>query len=311
MMITRNNPNYRISPSDLRLFLAVAEAGSITAGAHQIQLSLAAASTRLQKLEHAIGATVFVRSRQGVSMTDAGRTLFRHAGRLQRDMEALHADMAAHAQGVRSTVRVLSNTAAMTEYLPRLVGQFLIHHRDIDIDLRELDSRDVLSAMHQEQADIGIVADYVGTEGLKTQLFRTDRLVAIMPIGNESGAQSAVSFVDLLELPFVGLPAESGLSRFLQSQALHHGRGIHHRIRVRSLEDVVSLVIEGVGVAVIPEAAAFRLANECALIRSLVDAWSTRRLHLCTASNAPMGLAAARLFDFLSESPEFLGARCS
>lgn len=299
-MSTRTNPNYRISPSDLRLFLAVSEAGSITAGAHQIHLSLAAASTRLQKLEHAIGATVFVRSKQGVSMTDAGRTLFRHAGRLQRDMEALHAEMAAHAQGVRSTVRVLCNTAAMTEYLPRLIGQFLMQHRDIDIDLRELDSHDVLSAMHQEQADIGIVADYVGTEGLKTQLFRTDRLVAIMPLGNEIGAQSGLSFVDLLELPFVGLPAESGLSRFLQSQALHHGRGIHHRIRVRSLEDVVNLVIEGVGVAVIPEAAAFRLANECALIRPLADAWSTRRLLLCTASDIPMGLAADRLFNFLS-----------
>ena len=192
-----------------------------------------------------------------------------------------------------------------------MVGQFLIHHCDIDIDLRELNSHDVLSAMHQEQADIGIVADYVGTEGLKTQLFRTDRLVAIMPIGNESGALSAVSFVDLLELPFVGLPAESGLSRFLQNQALHHGRGIHHRIRMCSLEDVVNLVIEGVGVAVIPEVAAFRLATDRALIRPLVDAWSTRRLLLCTASDTSMGLAAARLFHFLSESPEFLGARCS
>ena len=302
MMSMHPNPNYRISPSDLRLFLAVAEAGSFTAGAHQIHLSLAAASTRLQKLEHAIGATVFVRSKQGVSMTDAGRTLFRHAGRLQRDLEALHAEMAAHAQGVRSTVRVLCNTAAMTEYLPRMIGQFLMQQRDIDIDLRELDSPDVLSAMHQEQADIGIVADYVGTEGLKTQLFRTDRLVAIMPIGNKSGAQSAVPFVDLLELAFVGLPAESGLSRFLDSQALHHGRGIHHRIRVRSLEDVVNLVIEGVGVAVIPEAAALRLANDRALIRPLVDAWSTRRLLLCTASDTGLGLAAEKLFNFLSDS---------
>lgn len=299
-MNTRLNQNFRVSLPDLRLFLAVAEAGSITAGAHQIHLSLAAASTRLQKLEHAIGATVFVRSKQGVSMTDAGRTLFRHAGRLQRDMEALHAEMAAHAHGVRSTVRVLCNTAAMTEYLPRLIGQFLIQHRDIDIDLRELDSHDVLSAMHQEQADIGIFADYVGTEGLQTQLFRTDRLVAIMPIGNESEAQRAVSFVDLLGQQFVGLSAESGLSRFLQSQALHHGRGIHHRIRVRSLEDVVSLVIDGVGVAVIPETAALRLANEHTLIRPLVDPWSTRRLLLCTVSNAGIGLAAARLFDFLS-----------
>jgi len=301
MKSIQTNPNYRISPTDLRLFLAVAEAGSITAGAHQIHLSLAAASTRLQKLEHAIGATVFVRSKQGVAMTDAGRTLFRHAGRLQRDMEALHAEMAAHAQGVRSTVRVLCNTAAMTEYLPRLIGRFLVQHRDIDIDLRELDSHDVLSAMRQEQADIGIVADYVGTEGLETRLFRSDRLVAIMQMGNESAALDALSFVDLLALAFVGLPAESGLSRFLQSQALHHGRGMHHRIRVRSLEDVVNLVIEGVGVAVIPEAAAFRLANDRVIIRPLLDVWSTRRLLLCTAGDTAMGLAAARLVDFLSD----------
>jgi DNA-binding transcriptional LysR family regulator len=301
-MNTRANPNYRISPSDLRLFLAVAEAGSITAGAHQIHLSLAAASTRLQKLEHAIGATVFVRSKQGVSMTDAGRTLFRHAGRLQRDMEALHAEMAAHAQGVRSTVRILCNTVAMTEYLPRLIGQFLIQHRDIDIDLRELDSQDVLSAMHQEQADIGIVADYVGTEGLKTQLFRQDRLVAIRPIGNDCGALSAVSFVDLLELPFVGLPAESGLSRFLQGQALHHGRGIHHRVRVRSLEDVVNLVIDGVGVAVIPEASALRLAKDQAIICPLIEVWATRRLLLCSASETTLGLAAGKLLNFLSDN---------
>lgn len=211
--------------------------------------------------------------------------------------------MATHAQGVRSTVRVLCNTAAMTEYFPRMIGQFLIQQRDIDIDLRELDNPDVLSVMHQEQADIGIVADYVGIEGLKTQLFLTDRLAAIMPIGNKSGVQSAVPFVDLLELAFVGLPAESGLSRFLDSQALHHGRGIHHRIRVRSLEDVVNLVIEGGGgVAAIPEAAALRLANDRALIRPLVDAWSTRRLFLCTASDTGLGLAAARLFNFLSDS---------
>jgi len=99
---------------------------------------------------------------------------------------------------------------------------------------------------------------------------------------------------------FVGLPAESGLSRFLQQRALHHGCGIHHRIRVGSLEDVVNLVIEGVGVAVIPEAAAIRLVKDRAIICPLVDPWATRQLLLCKASDASVGLASSRLFDFLS-----------
>lgn len=298
----RATPTYRIDPFDLRLFAAIVEQGSITAGARLIHLSLAAASTRLQQLEHAVGATLLLRSKQGVRTTDAGRTLLRHAGRLQRDMESLHADMAAHAHGVRSTVRLLCNTAAMTEHLPPLLARFLVDHPDIDVDLRELGSQDALVSMRQEQADIGIVADYVGTEELATRFFREDRLVAVLPRAASAARtpRRALPFADLLPRPFVGLPAESGISRLLQRQALQHGRGLHHRVRVRDLDAVMHLVGEGVGVAVVPEGAAQRLANERVQVRPLADAWATRQLLLCTAEGEPLGAGAAALLVFLA-----------
>ncbi|WP_332745705.1 LysR family transcriptional regulator [Hydrogenophaga sp.] len=301
MTASRATPTYRIDPFDLRLFAAIVEQGSITAGARHIHLSLAAASTRLQQLEHAIGATLLLRSKRGVSTTDAGRTLLLHAGRLQRDMEALHADMAAHAHGVRSTVRVLCNTAAMTEHLPPLLGRFLVVHPDIDVELRELGSRDALMSMRQEQADIGIVADHVGTEGLSTRFFREDRLVAVLPRLGARSAGRAMPFVDLLERPFVGLPSDSGISRLLHDRALQHGRGLHHRVRVRGLDAVMQLVGEGVGVAVVPQATALRLANERVVVRPLSDAWAARQLLLCTALGAPPGKGASTLYGFLTQ----------
>lgn len=297
-------PTYRIDPFDLRLFAAVVELGSITAGARHIHLSLAAASTRLQQLEHALGATLLRRSKQGVRTTDAGRTLLLHAARLQRGMEALHADMAAHAHGVRSTVRMLCNTAAMTEHLPALLGRFLVENPDIDVDLRELGSPDVLAAMHREQADIGIVADHVGTEGLSTRVFREDRLVAVLPHHGAPASRQPLSFVELLDRPFVGLPVESGLSRLLQGQALQHGRGLHHRVRVRGLDAVLQLVGKGVGVAVVPQATAERLASGRVEVRPLNDAWATRRLLLCAASETPSGAGAAALYAFLARHCE-------
>ena len=296
----RSSPSYRIDPFDLRLFAVVIETGSITAGAHRIHLSLSAASARLQNLEHAIGATLVHRSKQGVTPTDAGVTLLRHAGRLQREIEAMHADMAVHAQGMRNTVRVLCNTAAMTEHLPALIGPFLAEHPDLDIDLRELGSEDVLHAMRQERAEIGIVADHVATGGLSIRAFRDDRLVALLPAADTRRGRRDVQFADLLDRPFVGLPAESGLSRFLQNQALRHGRGLHHRVRLRSLDAVVQLVADGVGVAVVPEAAARRLASDRVVIRPLADAWATRRLLLCTFSDATLAGGAAELFKFLA-----------
>ncbi|MDR7296853.1 MULTISPECIES: LysR substrate-binding domain-containing protein [Roseateles] len=293
------NPHYRIDPFDLRLFAAVAEAGTITAGARGVHLSLAAASARLQALEQAVGAALMQRAKTGVTLTDAGRTLLRHAGRLQREMEALHAGMAAHAHGVRATVRLLGNTAAISEHLPPLLGPFLAAHPQVDIELRELDSQDVLFAMRQERAELGIVADYVATAGLTTRAFREDRLVAVLPATLAPGRPRAMAFAELLAQPFVGLPAEAGLSRFLQARALQQGRGLHHRVQVPGFEALLRLVADGVGVAVVPALTARRLADPRVRVRPLSDAWAMRQLLVCFSSAQALTPAAAALLDAL------------
>ena len=290
------NPHHRIDPFDLRLFTAVAEAGTITAGARALHLSLAAASVRLQGLERAVGAMLMQRAKTGITLTDAGRTLLRHAGRLQREVEALHAGMAAHAHGVRSTVRLLCNTAAISEHLPPLLGPFLAAHPDIDVELRELDSQDALFAMRQERADLGIVADYVDTEGLATKPFRDDRLVAVLPASLAKGRAKPMAFTELLTHPFVGLPAEAGLSRFLQARALQQGRGLHHRVQVPGFDALLRLVADGVGVAVVPALTAERLANPQVRVRPLSDAWAARQLLVCYGELTP---GAATLLDAL------------
>lgn len=300
MVHARSTSTYRMDPFDLRLFAAVVEEGTITAGARQVHLSLAAASTRLQRLEHGLGVELLYRTKQGVTLTDAGRTLMRRAGRLLREMESMHAEMAAHVHGVHSTVRVLCNTAAMSEYLPPLIGPFLVGHPDVDIELRELGSQDALQSMRQERADIGIVADYVDTSGLLTHPFTEDRLVALMPATGTRRSMRSLCFVDLIDHPFVGLPGDSGLSRFLQSKALHCGRGLHHRVRVRSLDAVVRLVADGAGVAIVPEQAARRLATDKVMVLALTDAWARRQLLLCTANDATLGAGASKLLVFLA-----------
>ena len=59
---------------DLRLFVAVADRGSITAGAEQAHLALASASARIRGMEKALGAPLLARGRRGVSPTPAGLT---------------------------------------------------------------------------------------------------------------------------------------------------------------------------------------------------------------------------------------------
>jgi molybdate transport repressor ModE-like protein len=125
----------RFDLADLSLFRHVVEAGSITGGAERAHLALAAASTRIRNMEEALGASLLVRGRQGVTLTQAGRTLVGHARTILRQAERLREDLGAYAGGLAGQIRVLSNTNALTEYLPEALSSFLAAHPNVSIDL--------------------------------------------------------------------------------------------------------------------------------------------------------------------------------
>ena len=100
----------RFDLADLSLFRHVVEAGSITHGAERAHLALAAASTRVRNMEDVLGAPLLTRSRQGVTPTQAGRTLLQHARTILRQAERLHEDLGAYGGGLAGQIRVLSNT---------------------------------------------------------------------------------------------------------------------------------------------------------------------------------------------------------
>jgi molybdate transport repressor ModE-like protein len=278
--------DYRVDPFDLQLFTAVAEHGTITAGAREMSLSLAAASERLKALEHRVGAKLLDRSKSGAAVTDAGRELARQAHRVLAELDSLHIEMAAFGRGLRGTVRLLCNTAAIAEALPPRLGRFLAEHPDIDVELQELSSDAVLQALWRGVADVGIVADYVDTGGLDVQRWIDDELVALLPARRKAQRVARVRFAHLLDRPFVGLSADSGLSRFLLQQAARSGRLPHHRVRVTSFDAVARIVGAGVGVAVMPRSAATRWRSASVQIAALKDAWARRTLLICCTGKA-------------------------
>ncbi len=277
----RRTVDYRINPFDLHLFTAVMAHGSITAAAEAVNLSLAAASARLKALEDAAGTRLLDRSKAGTVPTDAGRALARHASRVLAELESLHVEMASFGHGLRGTVRLLCNTAAVSEALPRTLGRFLVENPEIDVDAQELPSDAVLDALRRGLADIGIVADYVDTSGLIVRPWLDDRLVALLPGRWPAGRRRSIAFGELLEHPLVGLSSDSGLSRFLAAQASRSGRVPRHRVRLAGFDAIAQLVAAGVGAAVMPESAALRFRGEGTRVAALSDDWARRKLLVC------------------------------
>lgn len=286
MSTSRRTLDYRVDPFDLKLFAAVLEQGSITAAAQAMNLSLAAASTRMKALEHRVGTKLLERSKAGAAATDAGRALARQAHRVLAELDSLHIEMAAFGRGLRGSVRLLCNTAAMAETLPPRIARFLVEHPDIDVELQELPSEEILAELRRGAADVGIVADHVDTTGLAAQAWIEDELVALLPAKPRARRPAAVRFSHLLDQPFVGLPAESGLSRFLLQQAARSGKVPHHRVRMSNFDSIACMVAAGVGVAVMPRSAANRWREATVQIAALQDVWAKRTLLICRSAHA-------------------------
>src|SRR5947209_5746293 len=209
----------RFDLTDLSLFRHVVEAGSITGGAARANLALAAASTRIRQMEETLGAPLLVRGRAGVTPTQAGRTLLAHARTILRQSERLREDLGAYAGGLAGQIRVLSNTNALTEFLPEALSSFLAAHPQVSVDLEERLSDEIVGLIAEGVADLGIVAGTVDASALTTFPFRRDRFVLVVARDHPLARRARIGFTQVLGHDFVGLDRASAIQRFLADKA--------------------------------------------------------------------------------------------
>jgi DNA-binding transcriptional LysR family regulator len=287
---------------DLRLFLQIVEAGSITHGARRAHLALAAASTRIRNLESVLGVPLLLREPRGIRLTPAGHTLAYYARSVFQQIERLRDEFGEHTGGLRGHLRLFSNTNAR-EFLPEALSPFLIAHPGIQIDVEERMSYEIVRAVAEGASDIGIVAGPVNMAGLQTFSFRTDRLVLVVPKDHPERKRRRISFLEALENEFVGLAEGSSIQQFLAQEANHLNRRLNIRVRLPTFEDVCRMVEKRVGLAVVPESVFLRLQRIMEVRKlDLTDAWATRELKICVRSFENLPPAARRLVEHLKAS---------
>jgi len=290
----------RFDLTDLRLFLAVADTGSITHGAADVGLSLPAASERLRDMEAAGQVMLLERGRRGVSLTEAGEALVHHARTVMRQMADMHSELGLHAKAMRTAIRVAANTAAITEYLPAKLATWMTENPRIDVELKERQSADIARAVVRGFVEIGILSDAAGTTELERIPFAQDQLVVIVAKHHRLAGSRRVSFPDILHEQFIGLSA-GALQEHIESQASRLGGRLKIRTRLRTFEGIGNMVAAGAGIAIIPHTAAQRLRKTLPIATvAISDAWAKRNLVIAVRSREELTAAAKSLVDHLA-----------
>ena len=291
---------HRIDFVSLSLFNLVARTGSISQGAELAMLAVGAASKRMTDLEAAFGVPLLERHSRGVKLTSAGEALHRHVQRILGDVDQMSADLSDHAKGLMGVVRLWANTSAITQFLPSDLAEFTRLQPGIRIELNEADSQEVVLAILDGRADVGIFADRTPALGLQTIAYRRDRLVLVVPSNHPLAKRRKIAFAEAVEYDFVSLTQSTSLAQRLALESGLLSKPLRIRIHVRSFDAMCQMVAAGLGIAVLPVAAAQPLVQALGLRKiELTDPWVDRALMLGARDMGALARPVRGLLDHL------------
>lgn len=295
----------RYELSDLRLFLEIAQAGSLTAGASAVFITPSAASYRLKNLEQALGTPLFDRNPRGMELTPAGDAVLAHVRELFEGIARMQGDVSRFISGVKGHVRLVANSSSLNGFVTPTLGRFLVAYPGIDADIEERQSEDIPRAVLAREADVGIFAGPSDVQGLATHPYAVDRLVIVTPRDHVLASQSSIRLGAALDFDFVCMARSSSNYLFLRDTAQKVGRTVRARLHAHNFDAVLSLVASGVGIALVPTSVLGHHAQsgQLAVVR-LDEPWALRELSLVVRQDARFPGFISEFVNFLLEDPQ-------
>jgi DNA-binding transcriptional LysR family regulator len=290
----------KLDPVSLKIFLYIIEEGSISGAAVRGHIAASAVSKRISDLEDILKTRLLARTNKGVVATEAGMALTPLARSILHDMDDIYTQMREYSSGVRGLVRVTANLSAITQFLPMAIKQFMMNYPHIQVQLQENISASVTRAVCENVADIGVFTSSDTEQNLEVFPYHSDELALIVPDGHPLAHRTTVSFRETLDFDFVGLHTGSALNLQLLKVASELSRTVKMAIQVTSFDAACMMVGAGLGIAVLPHAAALPyIATQRINIVSISDAWAARDLKICVRSLASLSVAAQLLVKHL------------
>ncbi|OZI66187.1 LysR family transcriptional regulator [Bordetella genomosp. 11] len=285
---------------DLRLLVHLADTRNLARAAERSHLSPPAASNRIRNLERDLGFPLLYRTSQGMTPTPAGEAFVHHARLVLERVQHLAGDMQEYGEGIKGHVRIWANTTAISEFLPAALSTFLRDYPDVNIDLREVLSGEIVKGVSDGATDIGIVAGNVHAGQLEMLPYLDDRLVLVTAARHPLAQERSVDFAQTLGDNYVSLPTSSAIHMFIDNAAQALGGRIKLRIQVGNFEAACRMIEAGVGIGVVPQSIARRHARSMSIsLIALNDPWAERKLKICVRALADLPPFARALVERL------------
>lgn len=285
----------------LRYFVAIVEAGSLSAAARAMHIAQPALTHHLKRLEGELGRRLLVRGARGVLVTAEGERLFRHAVGVLRQMAALRRAVTGDASSPAGPVAVgLPPTVSGFLSLP-LFESVVARHQAIRLEIVNGHSRDLGRSLMEGRIDLVLMMPPGPGQGSIGQAVLSEELVLVCPATADwLPATSEIDGAALARLPLLLSSRGERLHRALSRRLLDDHVELDIRGHLDDLHALLAAVSAGHGATVLPRCAATAaLAGGRVVARRLQEPRLTRQLLLCRAQGAPSSEATAAVATIL------------
>lgn len=266
----------------LRYFVAIADSGSITKAARHLNISQPPLSKQLRLLEEELGTTLFHRNSRSISLTSEGIILYKRAKVILKEYYETCQEFENLKNGIHGSINIGTITSSALMLLPSILEKYQSLRPDINFQIYEASSDQVLQLVENETVDIGIIREPFDLEKYDHFLIKNPNLPGafqdqdvFVAVGSPkwlSSSTNHISFSELGDKPLI-------IHRFYESLIRHNleEQQLTSRILCTGGNLVTSLVwaIEELGIALVPRSSAAFLkqlkGGESMIVKSLTE----------------------------------------
>jgi DNA-binding transcriptional LysR family regulator len=187
----------------LRVFVEIVRQGSFTQAAEQLHIVQPAVSITLRKLEEELGLTLLNRQEKRVTLTAEGEALLRHAERVLDNLAAAETEMAELRGLTHGEVRIGIPPMMSSYYFPLVIREFRERYPNLKLAVNGEGAGRIQRLIAKGELDMGVVAGHKLMEGLESQHFLREEIVACVPLDHPLAGCERITLAEFLQQPLI------------------------------------------------------------------------------------------------------------
>ena len=235
-----------MTTNEFQIIKVLAEERNMRKAAERLFLSQPALSQRLQSIEKEWGSLLFLRSQKGMTATPAGEIVIQFAIDTLTKREEIFEALQSLTSKVHGTLKIACASIVGQNWLPMVLKDFVTQYPEAKISLITGWSSEIVKALYDGEAHIGIVRGHTEWKGTKIHLFR-DTLYLV--------DQELKEVEDVLstDRPFIQFKSDSNYYQEIQAWwQRHFASSPRRQITVDQIETCKQMALNGIGYAILP-----------------------------------------------------------